>query len=91
MRNGLSGIFHLAPGNYIMTSELADEVLKAAGSLGNVRVFNLPGKCSQTMLDASKASCILGWKPEVLLEDGLRDTLEHIRLNTQNMKRRGSQ
>jgi UDP-glucuronate decarboxylase len=90
IRTGVSGILHLASGSCLSSGELANEVLHAAGGQGAVRVVNLSGRCSRTMLDASMARRILGWKPEIVLAEGLRDALEHIKINMPNKEGIGS-
>lgn len=84
IRNGVTGVLHLASGNYLSTAELAGQIVRIAGSGSKIRGINLPGQCSQNVLDASRARSVLGWKPDVALADGLGHALAHIKINTVN-------
>lgn len=82
IRSGMTGVLHLASDASISSGELAGEVIRIAGTKSRVRVINLPGKCTRTMLDASRATRLLSWKPKIALAEGLQDALTHIKINT---------
>lgn len=84
IRNGVTGVLHLASGACLSTGELAAQIARIAASGSRVRVINLSGNCSRTVLDASRARSSLGWKPEIALVEGLGDALAHININTVN-------
>lgn len=84
IRKGVTGVLHLASGTCLSSGELAGQIARIAGSGSRVRVINLSGQCSHNVLDASRARSVLGWKPEITLAEGLRDTLAHIKVNTAN-------
>jgi UDP-glucose 4-epimerase len=41
-----------------------------------------PGEQQRSSLDASRAAAVLGWTPQVALEDGLQETVEFFRNST---------
>lgn len=84
IRNGMTGVLHLASGDFLSSGELAGQIVRIAGSGSRIRGINLPAQCSHNVLDASRARSILGWKPEIPLAEGLRDVLAHIKINTVN-------
>lgn len=60
--------------------EFAEAVRKLTGSESEIEHLPLPeDDPKQRKPDISKAFKVLGWKPQVELEDGLRLTIEHFR------------
>lgn len=60
--------------------ELADIVLKLTGSNSRVKYLPLPENDPQRRKpDITKAKTILGWQPEIKLEDGLKKTIEYFK------------
>ena len=60
--------------------ELAQTIVRLAGSSSKIEHTDLPADDpKQRRPDISRASSLLGWEPEVGLEDGLRLTLEYFR------------
>jgi dTDP-glucose 4,6-dehydratase len=60
--------------------ELAQMIVRLAGSHSKIEFRDLPiDDPRQRRPDISRARAILGWEPEVALEDGLRKTLEYFR------------
>ena len=59
---------------------LAETVIRLAGSRSTIEHRELPpDDPKQRRPDISRAKKLLGWEPEVALEDGLRRTLEYFR------------
>lgn len=68
---------NIASGRGVSTKELAETVLYHAGS--KAAVVTRPGKPSGMRVrrvDVSKAKHVLGWEPEISLDDGIRDVIE---------------
>jgi dTDP-glucose 4,6-dehydratase len=60
--------------------ELAETIIRLAGSKSRIDHRELPvDDPKQRRPDISRARELLGWQPEVSLEDGLRKTLEYFR------------
>ena len=60
--------------------ELAEMIVRLAGSHSKIEFRDLPiDDPRQRRPDISRARAVLGWEPEVALEDGLRKTLEYFR------------
>ncbi|MBI4224445.1 MAG: SDR family oxidoreductase [Deltaproteobacteria bacterium] len=68
-------IFNVGSGNTYSVNYLAE-------LLGGERVFipKRPGEPETTFADTAKIQKVLGWKPRVKFEDGVRAMLEHIEL-----------
>ncbi|ROU03924.1 UDP-glucuronic acid decarboxylase family protein [Histidinibacterium lentulum] len=67
------------PGEYTIR-ELADMVLKLTGSRSGFRHLPMPrDDPGRRCPDISLAAKLLGWRPEVPLEEGLRRTIGHYR------------
>ena len=67
------------PGEYTMI-ELAEAVLKLTGSTSRIVWRPLPqDDPKQRRPDITKAGEVLGWKPSVTLEDGLKETIAYFR------------
>jgi dTDP-glucose 4,6-dehydratase len=60
--------------------ELAQTIVRLAGSDSTIEFRDLPvDDPKQRRPDITRARTMLGWQPEVALEDGLRQTLEYFR------------
>jgi len=60
--------------------ELAQTIIRLAGSQSTIEHRELPvDDPKQRRPDISRAKKLLGWQPEVGLEDGLARTLEYFR------------
>ena len=60
--------------------ELAETIVRLAGSDSKIEFRELPiDDPRQRRPDISRARTLIGWEPEVDLEDGLRKTLEYFR------------
>jgi dTDP-glucose 4,6-dehydratase len=60
--------------------QLAETIIKLAGSRSTIEHRDLPvDDPKQRQPDITRARTMLGWQPEVGLEDGLRRTLEYFR------------
>ncbi|MCZ6766613.1 MAG: GDP-mannose 4,6-dehydratase [bacterium] len=71
--------------------ELADRCIALIGRKCEVvedqqRIRPEGSEVMQLLADTTKAGKILGWKPEVTLDDGLKATIEYIRENTSRFK-----
>lgn len=81
-----TGVFNIGGGKAFSLNELLDFIENIVGKkivreYGDPRPFDVP----ISYLDISKAEKVLGWKPEIDIETGIRNTLEWI-LSCINMK-----
>lgn len=69
-----SGIYNIGGGRPVPIREVARTVVRLTGSRSRIVARPpLPGDMDYTWADISKARKELGWRPRVLLEDGLRN------------------
>jgi nucleoside-diphosphate-sugar epimerase len=69
-------VFNIGTGKAVTVNELAETVLSLTGlNLGIRHEKPRAGDIEQSFADISKAQGVLGFKPRVSLEDGLRDLL----------------
>lgn len=67
------------PGEFTML-ELAEKVLKQTGSKSKLVFMPLPGDDPRVRRpDITLAGKLLGWKPEIILDEGLRRTIEYFK------------
>ncbi len=84
---GIEGeVIHFGQGSAISVGELAQRCLGAAAAADQTRIVSTaerqrPGKSEVELLicNAAKAQRLLGWTPQVPLEEGLRRTAEYVR------------
>jgi dTDP-glucose 4,6-dehydratase len=70
------------PGEFSLL-ELAEVVVRLSGSKSEIVFEELPMDDPQVRRpDISRATSVLGWEPEIQLEEGLRRTLERLRPGT---------
>ncbi|MHB8470410.1 MAG: NAD-dependent epimerase/dehydratase family protein [Gaiellaceae bacterium] len=79
--HGASGeIFNIAAGAPASVNELADSIGALLGQPVEKRhVGARPGDIRDSWADLSKAGRILGYRPSIDLQEGLRRTIEHLR------------
>jgi UDP-glucuronate decarboxylase len=66
--------------NEVTVLQLAETIVRMAGSKSKVVHRELPiDDPRQRQPDITRARSLLGWEPEVPLEDGLKRTLEYFR------------
>ncbi|MEI6970075.1 MAG: SDR family oxidoreductase [bacterium] len=71
------GVFNVACGRRITVNALANGLIKAMGS--NVKPVHVPerqGDIRDSQADSTRARKLLGWKPSVDFDEGLRRTVE---------------
>ncbi len=72
------GVFNIASGSRISINELADKIIAMCGkSLKQIHESPRPGDVKHSLADISKAEKELRYKPEYVLEEGLRETIEY--------------
>jgi GDP-L-fucose synthase len=71
-------VFNIATGIKTTVGEVVEWVLKSAGHVPSRISYNdqLPKTAPFRALDCSKAQTILGWKPEVSVEQGIKQTVQ---------------
>lgn len=75
-------IINLGSGEGTSVRQLFDIFKEALHFDGEPILADLrPGEVKENYITGDKAARVLGWKPEVSLEAGLRDTAEYIRAN----------
>ena len=71
---------NLGSGTGTSVRELFDKLKDVLGYGGEAVLADLrPGEVKENYITGEKAARVLGWKPEVSLEAGLRETVEYIR------------
>lgn len=76
---GLGQIINLGSGREISIRRLAETIHKISGSKSNLLIGKLPYRPTEIwrmVSDNRKAKKLLGWTPDVALEDGLLKTIE---------------
>ena len=70
--------FNVATGKETSVLELADTLLRAAGS--SVEILHAPARKGEVLRSCLRTEKLrgLGWEPAISLEQGLKDTYEHI-------------
>ena len=70
-------IFNVGLGRSVSIKEMAEKIIEASGRQLEIK-FDMTKKSMaiDMMLDISKAQKILGWQPEVSLEEGLKQTID---------------
>jgi UDP-glucose 4-epimerase len=72
---GRPGTYNLGTGREAPVSQIWETVRDAAGATTEAEMQDLrPGELMHSCLDSSRAAQELGWKPQVELDDGLRQT-----------------
>lgn len=79
----LGRTINVGSGREVSIGELAEMVVRIAGRalplvLDEARLRPLGSEVNRLLADNSLASEVLGWQPQVLLEEGLRQTIEWI-------------
>ena len=85
-RHAVADPVNIGYGKPISIKEIVSIILKTIGHLDTVIQFDAtkPTTIPVRMVDTSKAQRLLGFEPEILLESGLRDTIEWYRTTTCN-------
>ena len=78
--DGDGEVFNLARGVEVTDYEVFDAIREATG-VGIEPIYGQkrPGEADRVALDCSKAKRLLGWSPEVSLQEGIRNAVEHYR------------
>jgi len=77
---GDNDIFCIATGEVTSVNELYRLLAAITGSSPEiVRAPKRPGDIYRTYLNTTKAGRVLGWKPQVTLEEGIRATVDFFR------------
>jgi UDP-glucose 4-epimerase len=80
IERGDNDIFCIGTGRAISVNELYQELVKITGYQPEiVRAPKRPGDIYLSYFDCRKAERVLGWKPEVTLEEGIEKTVEFFR------------
>ncbi len=75
-----TGPFNVGTGVETDVNTLAAHLLRASGSRSEVRHGPAKqGEQRRSVIDSRRAADVLGWRPEVTLEDGLRRTVDWFR------------
>jgi len=82
--NAVGEVFNIGSGTETSVNELCELVLKLMGREDMEPVYGPPreGDIRRSWADISKARAVLGYEPEVSLEDGLRELIEVMRASS---------
>jgi dTDP-glucose 4,6-dehydratase len=88
---GIGEVINIGTGKEIAVSGLVREVEQILGKRLKVihdkeRVRPKKSEVERLCADAGKAKRLLGWSPKVGLREGLKETVEYIRLNISRYK-----
>ena len=73
IKKNLTGILHISSNNPISTRDLAELVVRKAGSASKVLSVEMPGEYKSTRLESGISSAISEWMPSIDLEIGLNE------------------
>ena len=80
MESNVNGSVNIGTGVETDVNQLYAKLAEVAGSkLAAEHAPGKPGEQKRSVIDAGYAGKVFGWKPEVKLEEGLRQTLEFFR------------
>jgi len=80
MESGYHDPVNIGNPNEMTVKEFALEVIRLAGSASSLTYRDLPVDDPKVRKpDITTAGSVLNWKPEVSLEDGLKETIEYFR------------
>lgn len=90
LERGRSGAtYHMGGGGPLTNIDVLKTILKVLGKPESLltSVKDRPGHDRRYAVDFSKTTEELGWRPEIMFEDGLRNTVEWYRANTEWVRR----
>ena len=77
---GDNQVFNLAWGKEVSDQQIFDAVRRGAGlSMSPAYARKRPGEAERVSLDSSKAMRVLGWRPAISLEEGIRRSVAYYR------------
>jgi UDP-glucose 4-epimerase len=75
--DALGAVYNVARGDRISVNDLADTLIRLMGKNAKpVHEDPRPGDVRDSQADSARAQELLGWKPEITFEEGLRRTIE---------------
>jgi len=80
LKNTSYEIFNITSGTQTSVNGIAEKIIDLTKS--SSKIVHVPSRVSDTTyphIDISKAAHILGWKPNISLEEGLKQTIENAR------------
>jgi UDP-glucose 4-epimerase len=82
LKTDVDGEINIGTGIENDINTIAEILLKHTGFSGSLpHGPAMPGEQSRSSIDPSRAEEILGWKAQIELDNGLRETVEYFRLN----------
>ncbi len=67
-----SGTLHVGSGQSVSTADVANLIVKLTDSRSEVEHSEIQDYAPKIVMDYTRAQTVIGWKPEILFEDGLR-------------------
>ena len=76
------GLYNVGLGNAVSINDLVSKIIEKSGKeLTVTRDLNQPTIKTNVCLDGNRAATTIGWKPEISLEEGIKNTLNWYREN----------
>ena len=71
--------WNIGTGRGTSVNELAELLMRiAGGEVERLSAPERPGEVARSVLECSRAAAELGWRAETELEEGLKQTMEHL-------------
>jgi UDP-glucose 4-epimerase len=79
---GSGELINIGSGKELSVNELFGRLAELTGSRYEPQYASArPGELQRIVIDASKAGEVLGWRPQVDIEDGLKKTVAYFKAN----------
>ena len=86
---GLVKTYHFGTDEFVSIADLVNKICNLTGVCFSDLVImaeDRPGKDAAYLMDCTKAFNELGWRPEILLDDGLTSCYQWVKSNLNNIR-----